>query len=757
MRVIFFSFALILSGIDAILAQTVDRFPSYPFQISAIEWSVKVEPTLDGFSAVASYTLKSNRDGVQSISLAQRDLIIESVRQGDDELPFVTSGDSLRISLRDPVEKGAEFRVAVTYSAYPAYGFFIDPGALVWTSGVKGVIQGLIPIIDHPRVRFRTDVTVTHPSIIQVVTNGGYVSRTVLNVSEARTVFRSRAPIAASSMRLAFGMMQSSESRAGSIPVRIYVGDYTSVDDGGRALLEFAVSEIQRMSSQLKVPYPFDGLNVLIAPSSYGETWGDAAGFVILFDDLGDLSSQLKVGVASQWMRHALLGLEPGVVYAMASYARRLANLENPQIDPVVGLTIGYDLSVDVHGILAHIGSGSPVEAYPINDLEGFSRYIPGMVWMHDLEEIRFTNGWSKSPVPEAPALRRFTDQSVDNSDSRGGFILRFDRTENPEMISLVIDPYGSPAQGEYVMTLNEVYLDDTISQNVRFTESGGQVELAVDNGLLNVLPSFEADIDFRVEKPLGYWLHQFRSATDKSLKAQAARALGNFASDPDLGLLIRELERNETDPVVQSSLTLGMMESGVVTISPEAIADMLASSDVSVRMSVLELLSQLGEPLVEDSVLLGQFSKSDVSGPERRMIARLLSKQMEPGSFSSFIQAESKKPESRDLLSVLLSTYFDEGSIDAGIEMAEELIGRDYPFMVRRDAIMQLDRHDTSAQRWAARLPRLASDQDPRIRIMALDRTTLLDTEQARILLQDRAAKEADPRIRARIQTIQR
>lgn len=756
MRILlFFASVYLVTGLG-LYAQEPERFPSYAFQIAAIEWTVKVEPTLDGFSAVSNYTLRSNRDGVQSVSFAQRDLIIDSVRQGDDELPFLADGDSLRITLREPVDRGTEFHVSVSYSAYPTYGFFIDPGALVWTSGEKGVVQGLIPVIDHPRVRFRTDVTVTHPSIIQVITNGGYVSRSVMNVSEARTVFRSRTPIAASSIRLAFGMMQSSEARAGTIPVRVYVGDNTRVTDGGRALLDLAVSELQRMSSQLKVPFPFEGMNILVAPSSYGETWGDAAGFAVVFDDLGDLPSQLKAAIAAQWTRHALQSIEPDVTFAMASYTRQLAGIENPSIDPSAGFTVGYEHSVDVMGLLAHISADHALGQYPTNDLDGVTRYIPGMIWSHDLEEARFSNGWMRRPVPAAPTFRRFEGSDAQLT-ATGGFILRFDRTENPTVVSLVIDPYGRPPAGEYVLNLNEIYLDDTVSQTVRFGESGGEVELQVDNGLLNLVPELESGVSFRVEKPLGYWLHQYRSSADKASKVQAARALGRFASDPDLGLLIRDLERNETDPIVKASLTLGMMESGVVDMSAESLTRLLESTESEVRISALELLSQLGEPVVGDSVLLSLFSRQGTTASERRMLARLLSKQMDEGAFTEFIQAESKKPEGRDLLTVLLNTYFEEGSIDAGIEMADVLIGRDYPFAVRREALTLLDAHDNSAQRWASRLPRLASDQDPRIRIMALDRASLIGADQASIMLQDRAAKEADPRVRARIQTIRR
>jgi hypothetical protein len=756
MRQIILIIAVILSYSSVVMAQNYERFPSYSFQISAIEWNLAIEPTMDGFTATATYHLRSNRDGVQTIAFAQRDLLIESVKLGDDELPFIVSTDSIRISLRDPVNRGSDFKISVEYGAYPTFGFFIDPSVLVWTSGLHGVVPGLLPIIDHPRVRYRLDVTITHPTAIQVVANGGYVSRTVLNVSEARTVFRSRTPISASSMRLAFGMMQSSEVRVGSIPVRMYVGDNTRVADGGRTLLSIASTEIQRMSSQLKNPFPYEGMNFLVVPSSYGETWGDGAGFAVVFDDLGDLENQVKIAVASQWLRQSLQSASPELQYAMASYTRQLARLDKPELESKVAVLSGLDAQTDMASILVHTASGYSIDAYPHSDLEAIMRYIPGLIWMHDIEEIRFSSGWAVNPLPATPTFRTL-EQSEGKSSTTGGFYLRFERTENPEIISLVIDPYGQPATGEYVMDLREVYLNDTFSQSVRFSESGGEIKLDVDNGLLNIIPLLQDGVSLRVDKPLGYWLHQFRNSVDRGDKIDAARALGAFAGDQDLGLLIRDLERNELDPTVKASITLGMMESGVIEMAPSTVTGLLEVADQDARLAVLALVERQSNPVLNAEYLLAMFSKPTTSSAERRLIAKMLSKLMPPDEFDAFIEAESKKPEGRELMSVLLISYFEEGSLDAGIEMADLLIGREYAFVVRRDALTLLDKYDTNSQRWSARLPRLASDQDPRIRVMALDRVTKLDNQQSAILIQDRSAKEADPRIQARIRMFRR
>jgi len=738
------------------VGQSYERYPTYPFQISAIEWNLTIEPTLDGFSATAIYHLRSNRDNVQSLVFAQRDLNIESARLGDDELPFILTPDSVRITLRNPISRGSDLKISVKYNAYPTYGFFIDPSVLVWTSGLHGVVSGMLPIVDHPRVRYRMDVTITHPSPIQVISNGGYVSRTVLSVTEAKTVFRSRTPITATSMRLAFGMMQSTEVRVGSIPVRIYVGDNTRVNDGGRALLALAGTEIQRMSSQLKNPFPYEGMNILVVPSSYGETWGDGAGFAVLFDDLGDLENQLRIAIASQWLRHSLQSTDAELRYAMASYTRQLARVDNQKIEPAVATLSGLDTSTDLLSILMHASSDFDVNSYPQSDLESIARHIPGLIWMDDLDEIRFSSAWAVNPLPEPPTFRGHRNDEGETTTT-GGFSLRFERTENPEIISLNIDPVGLPPRGDYAMILKEIYLNETFSQTVRFTESGGEVKLEVDNGLLNIIPSLEDGLALRVEKPLGYWLHQFRNSVDRTDKIAAARALGGYAGDQDLGLLIRDLERNEQDQAVRASIVLGMMESGVVQMTQSSVVDLLEVAGPEERMAVLELVGRQSGAVLDSDYLLVLFAKPSTTSDERRQIAKMLSKQMSADAFNSFIQVESKKPDGRDLPSVLLLSYFEEGNMDDGIRLADILIGRDYAFVVRRDALMLLDKHDNDTQRWVYRLPRLASDMDPRIRVMALDRVTKLDLQQAGTLIQDRSAKEADPRIQARIRMIRR
>lgn len=754
---------LILSLIFGVFAlntasngQEYDRFPSYSFQISAIEWDLKIEPSLHGFSATATYHLRSNRDNVQSVVFAQRDLLIGSVKLGDDELPFIISEDSIRITLRNSVSRGSEFKISVKYNAYPTYGFFIDPSILVWTSGMEGVISGLIPIIDHPRIRYRMDVTVTHPSIIQVISNGGYVSRTVISVGEAKTVFRSRTPITATSMRLAFGMMQSTEARVGTIPIRMYVGENTRVTDGGRALLVLATAEILRMSSQLKNPFPYEGMNILIVSSSHGETWGDGAGFGVLFDDLGDLENQLRIAIASQWLRHSLQSTDPEIRFAIASYTRQLARLENPTIEPIVDALSGFDERTDHLSILMHVNAGYSTAVYPVSDLEALAQHIPELIWLDDINEIRFNSDWSVNPLPKTPTFRRIESDDHETV-AVGGFNVRFERTDNPEIIILTIDPYGQPARGDYTMNLQEIYVNEALSQVVRFTETGGEVQLEVGNGLLNVIPSLQNGIAFRVDKPLGYWLNQFRYTVEKADKIDAARALGAFAGDQDLGSLIRDIKQNERDLTVKASITLGMMESGVIDITRPAVTSLLDVAEPYVRLAILGLVQRQLNSVLDVDDLIAMFSKPETTSGERREIAIMLSKLMPAPDFNSFIQTESKKPDGRDLPSILLMSYFEDGNIDDGIDLADVLVGRDYAFTVRRDALRRLDRHDSSAQRWAARLPRLASDQDPRIRIMALDRVLKLDEQQAQILIQDRSAKEADPRIQARIQLIRR
>src|SRR5690606_30070619 len=109
---------------------------------------------------------------VQILTFSQRDLFIESVRMNDDEIPFISSGETVRISMPEAMDRGSEFSLSITYEAYPAFGFYIDPLQVVWSSNLPGALYSILPVIDHPRVRLRTDISIQHNSGVHAVANG---------------------------------------------------------------------------------------------------------------------------------------------------------------------------------------------------------------------------------------------------------------------------------------------------------------------------------------------------------------------------------------------------------------------------------------------------------------------------------------------------------------------------------------------------------------------------------------------------------
>src|SRR5690606_33885312 len=105
--------------------------------------------------------------------------------------------------------------------------------------------------------------------------------------------------------------------------------------------------EMTRLSTQLKTPYPFEALSVVLVPSSYGETWGDASGLGYLFVDLGDLQTQVKLLVASQWVRHGLTPFVTDEHVALTAYTRSVAQVESSSLASDVSRLAGLDASID--------------------------------------------------------------------------------------------------------------------------------------------------------------------------------------------------------------------------------------------------------------------------------------------------------------------------------------------------------------------------------------------------------------------------
>src|SRR6476646_10652158 len=93
---------------------------------------------------------------------------------------FLNYGDKLIIKLERILSEGSIFRIAIVYSAKPRKGFyFIEPDKYypkknlqAWTQGQTIESKYWFPCLDHPLVKFESEISVIVPLGFIDISNG---------------------------------------------------------------------------------------------------------------------------------------------------------------------------------------------------------------------------------------------------------------------------------------------------------------------------------------------------------------------------------------------------------------------------------------------------------------------------------------------------------------------------------------------------------------------------------------------------------
>src|SRR6185503_11139078 len=117
-----------------------------------------------------------------SIGLDAAELDIKSVSLSG-KVEFRTIGDKLAIKLGRTYKEASSIKLDISYSARPRKGFyFISPDkqypgkyAEAWTQGESTDSKYWFPCIDHPQVKFTTEISVVAPTGMVAISNGRLV------------------------------------------------------------------------------------------------------------------------------------------------------------------------------------------------------------------------------------------------------------------------------------------------------------------------------------------------------------------------------------------------------------------------------------------------------------------------------------------------------------------------------------------------------------------------------------------------------
>ncbi len=117
------------------------------------------------------------RERTQRLLLHARGLVIESVRDAHaHELAWTQEGETLRIELAEPLERGSQASVCVEYSARPEKGLYFvearDGSPEVWSQNEPSDARAWIPTWDEPNDRAGFDARITVGEGLEVLSNG---------------------------------------------------------------------------------------------------------------------------------------------------------------------------------------------------------------------------------------------------------------------------------------------------------------------------------------------------------------------------------------------------------------------------------------------------------------------------------------------------------------------------------------------------------------------------------------------------------
>ena len=153
--------------------------PSLAFTVSHMR--LEVEPDLEARTIQARQELEITAvQGVDAIELDAAELDIKSVSAGGKKLAFRAIGDKLAIKLAKKLEEGESVALAISYSARPRKGlYFVGPDRHypdkypeVWSQGESVEAKHWFPCIDHPQVKFSSEITIVAPEGYTALSNG---------------------------------------------------------------------------------------------------------------------------------------------------------------------------------------------------------------------------------------------------------------------------------------------------------------------------------------------------------------------------------------------------------------------------------------------------------------------------------------------------------------------------------------------------------------------------------------------------------
>lgn len=760
---LFFIFILILGFSDVLIAQDWD-YQKYPKMDITLQ-HLNADLHIDEFGAIEGdvlYRATVNIDDPDSLVFDASRLNILGVSVNDTERDFTALNDELVIYLDEVFASGSVLNIRIQYEANPRFGILRDVNRTTWTSQLPKSTRHWLPVIDHPRVQFTTELVFTHPSGQMLVANGRRLRSEVVNVEEERTTYTTNNPIPATSLAWVLGELSEnssasvsrirSDSNLSPIQVRVYSESELSTEIN---LADVASSTIESVREEVQTSYPYRDLNIIVLDNDFWETKTYAAGVIFVYRDHGDIEQQINRGIISQWMgvkvREEQWSDTDAIHAAHAMLANELFEFEpNAEMDG----QSPYDVfSLHNYSRWEYFFNSNELPRFKaslqtsLNNILGNGRNILG--W-YDLSELIYND--SGQPFFEGFELG---DMEIEEADTVE-YVAEVEWNETDNTVQINFESVTQMIDELVTVSVEEITYQGSNQHEVTFTGESESSVISVSSGIENLKLSIESrdDIQLNVQKPFMFWINQLRNDMDPEARIEAAKGLANYTQNPDLQLALDDILRVESNPQVYGEIvrSLSKLTAGASGMDQRFLDYSSSQRHSAVRLAAVEALADFpnNEQIVSR---LQNIILQPGNARLKKAAIQSLAQVTDAERFNTIAGNLVSREPVLNQVPFLIQLLAEKGENESAVELASTFIAEQFPYDVRRDALEIVLEYDRSSSNWEERLPDLFADTHPGIRYKAATALEFVNARSRNNLAEQFLMEEYDERVRRVIQ----
>ena len=764
--------ALLLSFIfiSTLRAQNGDfeKYPQHDFNISHLDADLRIQEngTIEGD---LRYHVEITAHELHELRFDAARMSIHSVSVNDVSKDHRFEEHTLVIDLNEDAQRGDELSVQIIYETIPVFGIHKNVRGTQFTSQLPKTTQHWLPVIDHPRAEFTTEINFTHPTGYSLVVSGTNTGSELLNIDEETTSFTSSTPLPVSALAWVMGnfeqTLSTSDSEQGIQGVdfdtfRAFrsaggsaIHFYSESDDDLSPITESVISAYLKLKDHFGDNVPVEDIHIVVLEDDFWETKNYGAGVIFVYMNADNLEDQLKRALLAQWI---------GVGVREIQWTDAAAILAIQAL--IAGDLLDFNLTAgEVSGMYDAFGAVNFSRWLNFIDQQESPAFIHDLRYVIDqgvLEDHKllswnrlseliyeatgqpYFNGFTPEPIiidePEQYVYR----VSVEWEEGASTAQIRFEAEGD------VIDELVSVVATEQTFTGQRTH-------DITFSGRTDAVVINVSAGIENLKFSVtdRDDIELIESKPFMFWLHQLRESENTSRRVAAATGIAEVSDNPDLQLALNDLLQMESNPEVFAEIvrSMGKLTRGASGTEERFIQNSSINQHRAVQLAAVEALGNFeGNQRVIGRLrtIINQTEYSDI----RKAAIYSLFNITTPAEFRGAVQNFVTREEVLGYVPLMLELLAEKGEREAAVDLAGTFLSPEFPFHTRKGVLDVMLVVDQSPSNWNERLPNLLSDADPRIRYKAADALQRLSSQQRNTIISNRIDDEFDVRVYRRL-----